>query len=598
MLARCSSARIALNRPHARLAPPRNPGLATHAAYQDAALPSSPLSGTKVLVAGATGGVGRQVVEVLVQAGVPCRALVRDLDKARSSLPMSSGLVELVRGDVFQFASLPGALGDAGCVVCATGASGLADPLGPFNVDYQGTANLVAAAKQQGVKKFVLVTSIGADDLINPLNLFYGVLFWKKSAMKGKKRKGAEGLGRPGKLGKWVDRDCNAALNLQRAGESKWRPLELCRWQHRGRLPAQGKEYPALGFKKLRERAPKAQAQQPRGEEVLQRSGLDYTIIRPGGLKNQLRAGEVAGNVVARGPGFYGVPPRGQAGSILRRQVAEVCVAALSEPAAANKVVEVIATPDAPALTYAQLFATCLGGDRAGDQVEVKQAWLPPKAVYTTAAALAFGQRHAEIVARHSPAQQPVLDADTDRHVLACMAGRLPQPRPLAGSVIPRPGLAVEQMGAGDAERWQAAGALTVPEPGQPLGHVRLVVASSQATAVQASPTEQRQQEQQLTRGVAPTQPASPSAPALASAGEEAGWQIPGTTHSHAPDTYTGSAPVLAQHLPGAGDRAGAAAAAVVVAASPARTAPRTVQLVVLDEATAAQYERLMVKGK
>ncbi|KAJ9510015.1 hypothetical protein QJQ45_011645 [Haematococcus lacustris] len=68
----------------------------------------------------------------------------------------------------------------------------------------------------------------------------------------------------PGDLGKWVDRDCNAALNLQRAGESKWRPLELCRWQQRGRLPAQGKEYPALGFKKLRERAPKAQAQQPR----------------------------------------------------------------------------------------------------------------------------------------------------------------------------------------------------------------------------------------------------------------------------------------------------------------------------------------------
>ncbi|KAJ9527346.1 hypothetical protein QJQ45_025612 [Haematococcus lacustris] len=67
----------------------------------------------------------------------------------------------------------------------------------------------------------------------------------------------------PGKLGKWVDRDCNAALNLQRAGESKWRPLELCRWQHRGRLPAQSKEYPALGFKMLRERAPKAQAQQP-----------------------------------------------------------------------------------------------------------------------------------------------------------------------------------------------------------------------------------------------------------------------------------------------------------------------------------------------
>ncbi|KAJ9517960.1 hypothetical protein QJQ45_004270 [Haematococcus lacustris] len=62
----------------------------------------------------------------------------------------------------------------------------------------------------------------------------------------------------PVDLGKWVDRDCNAALNLQRAGEGKWRSLELCRWQHRGAAPAKGREYPALGFKKLRDRAPKA----------------------------------------------------------------------------------------------------------------------------------------------------------------------------------------------------------------------------------------------------------------------------------------------------------------------------------------------------
>ncbi|KAJ9505448.1 hypothetical protein QJQ45_028706 [Haematococcus lacustris] len=67
----------------------------------------------------------------------------------------------------------------------------------------------------------------------------------------------------PGDMGKWVDRDCNAALNLQRTGESKWRPLVLCRWQHRARLPAKGKEHPTLGFMKLRDRAPKAQAQQP-----------------------------------------------------------------------------------------------------------------------------------------------------------------------------------------------------------------------------------------------------------------------------------------------------------------------------------------------
>ncbi|KAJ9505803.1 hypothetical protein QJQ45_023694, partial [Haematococcus lacustris] len=67
----------------------------------------------------------------------------------------------------------------------------------------------------------------------------------------------------PGDNGKWVDRDCYAAFNLQRIGEAKWRPLELCWWKHRARAPAQGKENPAMGFKQLRDQAPKAQAQQP-----------------------------------------------------------------------------------------------------------------------------------------------------------------------------------------------------------------------------------------------------------------------------------------------------------------------------------------------
>ena len=42
----------------------------------------------------------------------------------------------------------------------------------------QGTVNLVALAKQKTsrVKKFVLVTSIGADDFFNILNLFFLVL--------------------------------------------------------------------------------------------------------------------------------------------------------------------------------------------------------------------------------------------------------------------------------------------------------------------------------------------------------------------------------------------------------------------------------------
>ncbi|KAJ9509429.1 hypothetical protein QJQ45_001874 [Haematococcus lacustris] len=60
-----------------------------------------------------------------------------------------------------------------------------------------------------------------------------------------------------------ANRDCNAASNMQRIGESKWRPLELCWWPEQGKLPAKGKEYPGLGYKRLRDKPPKAQQQQP-----------------------------------------------------------------------------------------------------------------------------------------------------------------------------------------------------------------------------------------------------------------------------------------------------------------------------------------------
>ncbi|KAJ9509183.1 hypothetical protein QJQ45_001672 [Haematococcus lacustris] len=63
--------------------------------------------------------------------------------------------------------------------------------------------------------------------------------------------------------GRWVDRDCNAALNVKRIGESRWRPLELCWWPEQAALPAKGKEYPGLGYKRVRDKPPKSQQQQP-----------------------------------------------------------------------------------------------------------------------------------------------------------------------------------------------------------------------------------------------------------------------------------------------------------------------------------------------
>jgi NADPH:quinone reductase-like Zn-dependent oxidoreductase len=70
----------------------------------------SRFSGLKVLVAGATGGVGRAVAAQLAAQGVPVRALVRDGVKAAGVLPPASQGVEIVEGDVYRFSTVARAM--------------------------------------------------------------------------------------------------------------------------------------------------------------------------------------------------------------------------------------------------------------------------------------------------------------------------------------------------------------------------------------------------------------------------------------------------------------------------------------------------------
>ncbi|KAJ9528470.1 hypothetical protein QJQ45_020358 [Haematococcus lacustris] len=50
---------------------------------------------------------------------------------------------------------------------------------------------------------------------------------------------------------------------MQRIGESRWRPLELCYWPDQAALPAKGKEYPGLGYKRPQDKPPKSQEPPP-----------------------------------------------------------------------------------------------------------------------------------------------------------------------------------------------------------------------------------------------------------------------------------------------------------------------------------------------
>lgn len=84
------------------------------------------------------------------------------------------------------------------------------------------------------------------------------------------------------------------------------------------------------------------------GERYLQNSSLTYTIVRPGGLKNEDRDTPV---VMSTADTLF-------EGSIPRSQVAKVCVEALWEPAARNKIVEIVARDDAPVQPWSALFAS------------------------------------------------------------------------------------------------------------------------------------------------------------------------------------------------------------------------------------------------
>ncbi|OCR01413.1 epimerase [Oscillatoriales cyanobacterium USR001] len=214
----------------------------------------------KAFVAGATGQTGRRIVEELVKRNIPVRALVRNLEKGKEILPPQ---VDLVTGDVLNATSLPDLIGDCTVVFCAAGVKPSFDPTGPYKVDYEGTKNLVDAAKVKGIEHFVLVSSLCVSNLFHPLNLFWLILVWKKQA-----------------------------------------------------------------------------------EEYLQKSGLIYTIVRPGGLKNEDNRDAI---VMESADQLFD-------GSIPRIKVAQVCVEALFYPTSRNKVVEIVAKSEAEAKTFEELF--------------------------------------------------------------------------------------------------------------------------------------------------------------------------------------------------------------------------------------------------
>ena len=106
-----------------------------------------------ILVTGATGRVGREVVQQLVRRGAHVRALVRDPSKA--DFPAG---VEVVRGDLLDIDSLRSAFAGVGALFLLNAVAG-----------DEFTQALIAlnVAREAGIERVVYLSVIHADRFVN-----------------------------------------------------------------------------------------------------------------------------------------------------------------------------------------------------------------------------------------------------------------------------------------------------------------------------------------------------------------------------------------------------------------------------------------------
>jgi uncharacterized protein YbjT (DUF2867 family) len=117
-----------------------------------------------VLVAGASGLLGRQVVRELRARGLEVRALTRSAERGRSLEALGA---QIIVGDALRPETLMPALDGTAIVFSCLGQSVSLDMAnrgpGYHAVDYVGNHNLIAAAKAAGVQRFGYVSVFRAE---------------------------------------------------------------------------------------------------------------------------------------------------------------------------------------------------------------------------------------------------------------------------------------------------------------------------------------------------------------------------------------------------------------------------------------------------
>jgi len=137
----------------------------------------------RLLIVGATGGTGRQLVAQALERGYAVTALVRNRSKLRIEHPQ----LTIVQGDVLDYGSIEPAMRGQQAVISALGHKRF---FFPTRILSQGTANLLRAMAAHGVPRLVCETSLGIGDSAGRMGLYYTLFvipvilpfyFWDKT---------------------------------------------------------------------------------------------------------------------------------------------------------------------------------------------------------------------------------------------------------------------------------------------------------------------------------------------------------------------------------------------------------------------------------
>jgi len=118
-----------------------------------------------LLIFGATGGVGRQVVEQALEQGHNVTAFARNPAK----LALQHPHLQLFQGDVLDFSTVEQAVQGQDAVVCTLGAG----QKRTGTVRSEGTRNIVQAMEKTGVRRLICQTTIGTGDSWGSLNFYW-----------------------------------------------------------------------------------------------------------------------------------------------------------------------------------------------------------------------------------------------------------------------------------------------------------------------------------------------------------------------------------------------------------------------------------------